>query len=269
MDFSLKIFHEIVVEREGYSFKVEVHYEWLPDFCSHCQNIGHKVSSCRWLYPPKESTVGTENVNKGMKQMPVCRMDWVPKKDNPSGIGSSKAFAAPTAPDVMVQAQEHEQTTNDLIHTSTEADAHVTDYEEVIPVHDTAENNFQMVPYESPTRQPSVDQQHDLSSLLEVQISYEPNPPVQRRILPFPGIGAEQLPIMVPVHELEDSSQHMSQALLNTKVRQELALVEHLVVEGKDVDVPFTTYLSKKQRKKIAQEASYLTRSKGPSPHPQ
>jgi len=33
MDFSRKIFHEILVEREGFSFKVEVNYEWLPDFC--------------------------------------------------------------------------------------------------------------------------------------------------------------------------------------------------------------------------------------------
>lgn len=97
MDFSRKIFHEIVVEREGYSFKVEVHYEWLPEFCSHCQNIGHNVSSCRWLYPPKESTVNTEAVNKGKKHILTRRTDWVPAKDNPSGIGSSKAFAHPAA----------------------------------------------------------------------------------------------------------------------------------------------------------------------------
>ena len=36
MDFSRKMFHEITVEREGYSFNVEVAYDWLPDFCSHC-----------------------------------------------------------------------------------------------------------------------------------------------------------------------------------------------------------------------------------------
>jgi len=49
MDFSRKLFHEIVVEREGYAFTVEVVYEWLPDFCSHCQNIGHDVTACRCL----------------------------------------------------------------------------------------------------------------------------------------------------------------------------------------------------------------------------
>jgi hypothetical protein len=107
MDFSRKFFREILVEREGFSFKVEVNYEWLPDFCSHCQNIGHNVSSCHWLYPPNESTVGTDNVFKGKKQVPVQRMDWVPKKDNPSGIGSSKAFETPTVvPIITVQEKE-------------------------------------------------------------------------------------------------------------------------------------------------------------------
>lgn len=55
MDFSRQMFHEITVEREGYSFNVEVAYEWLPAFCSHCQNIGHDVSACRWLYPRQEN----------------------------------------------------------------------------------------------------------------------------------------------------------------------------------------------------------------------
>ena len=32
MDFSRKIFHEIVVEREGYAFTMEVGYEWLQTF---------------------------------------------------------------------------------------------------------------------------------------------------------------------------------------------------------------------------------------------
>jgi len=70
MDFSRKIFHEITVEREGYTFNVEVAYEWLPDFCSHCQNIG-KIP------------------------VPTPKPTWVPITDNLSGIGSSLAFARP------------------------------------------------------------------------------------------------------------------------------------------------------------------------------
>jgi hypothetical protein len=57
MDFSRQLFHEITVEREGYAFQVEVAYEWLPEFCTHCHTLGHDVSSCRWLYPQKDKTV--------------------------------------------------------------------------------------------------------------------------------------------------------------------------------------------------------------------
>jgi len=54
IDFSKKIFHEIIVEREGASYPVEVVYERIPEFCSHCQTLGHDVTNCRWLFPRKE-----------------------------------------------------------------------------------------------------------------------------------------------------------------------------------------------------------------------
>jgi len=53
MDLSRRLFHEISVEREGFTFKLQVNYEWLLDLCSYCQNIGHAVCKCQWLYPKK------------------------------------------------------------------------------------------------------------------------------------------------------------------------------------------------------------------------
>ena len=47
IDFSKKTFHEIMVEREGFAFGVEVAYEWLPDLCYHYQTLGHDVTNCR------------------------------------------------------------------------------------------------------------------------------------------------------------------------------------------------------------------------------
>jgi len=47
MDLSKKLFYEILVEREGFSFSIEVVYEWMPEFCTHCQNLGYNVTSCR------------------------------------------------------------------------------------------------------------------------------------------------------------------------------------------------------------------------------
>jgi hypothetical protein len=41
IEFSKRIFHEIIVEREGASYPVEVVYERIPNFCSHCQTLGH------------------------------------------------------------------------------------------------------------------------------------------------------------------------------------------------------------------------------------
>ena len=44
-----------------------------------------------------------EKVAKGKTQIPAPKPQWVPVKENPSGIGSSKAFAAPTEKtDVML-----------------------------------------------------------------------------------------------------------------------------------------------------------------------
>ena len=93
IDFSRKLIYEIVVEREGFAFTVVVAYEWLPDFCSHCQNIGHDVTVCRRLYPRQETTP-KERIDKGKKQVPITKATWVTTKDNLSGIGSSLAFGA-------------------------------------------------------------------------------------------------------------------------------------------------------------------------------
>jgi len=51
IDLSKRAYDEILVEREGFAFKVEMQYERRPLFCHHCYSIGHNVSSCRWLHP--------------------------------------------------------------------------------------------------------------------------------------------------------------------------------------------------------------------------
>jgi len=94
MDCSKKLFYEILVEREGFSFPVEVVYEWMPDFCTHCQNLGHHVTNYRWLYPRKEVKEPVAKIDKGKTKAPVENMEWVPLQTNPLGIGSSNAFVA-------------------------------------------------------------------------------------------------------------------------------------------------------------------------------
>lgn len=112
MDFSRKIFHEIIVEREWYAFTLEVAYEWMPDFCSHCQNIGHDVIACRRLYPRKETTAPKEQLAKGKKQVPIQKATWIPTKENPSRIGSYLAFGATDkiVPEPILVEEETETT---------------------------------------------------------------------------------------------------------------------------------------------------------------
>jgi hypothetical protein len=38
-----RAFDEIPVEHEGFSFKVEVYFEWRPLFYDHCYVIGHNI----------------------------------------------------------------------------------------------------------------------------------------------------------------------------------------------------------------------------------
>jgi len=107
IDFSKKIFHEILVEREGGSYPVEVVYERIQDFRSHCRTLGHDVTNCCWLYPRKED-MSKDKVAKGKTHIPAKKPQWVPIKENPYGIGSSIAFATPkpTEPQISSTAAD-------------------------------------------------------------------------------------------------------------------------------------------------------------------
>jgi len=94
MDCSKKLFYEILIEREGFSFPVEVVYKLMPDFCTHSLNLGHHVTSCRWLYPKKDAKDLVAKIDKGKTKVLVKNKEWVPLQTNPSGIGSSNEFTA-------------------------------------------------------------------------------------------------------------------------------------------------------------------------------
>ena len=91
-----------MVKGEGFSFGVEMAHEWLLDLCSHYQTLGHDDINCHWLHSRKEGIVPKEKVITGRAHVPSKKLEWVPIQENPSGIGSSKAFAAPTEPHITV-----------------------------------------------------------------------------------------------------------------------------------------------------------------------
>ncbi|KAM7506453.1 hypothetical protein LguiA_016906 [Lonicera macranthoides] len=55
-----------LVERDGYSFEVNVSYEQLPDFCTHCSSVGHFVGDCRALKKMQEES--NRNSDNRIKQ---------------------------------------------------------------------------------------------------------------------------------------------------------------------------------------------------------
>ena len=61
IDLSKKAYDEVLVERDGFAFNVEIQYEQRPLFCHHCYSIGHNIATCRWLNPQ----VAKEKVDRG------------------------------------------------------------------------------------------------------------------------------------------------------------------------------------------------------------
>ncbi|XP_045810490.1 uncharacterized protein LOC123904933 [Trifolium pratense] len=99
IDLSRRRFDEIVVEREGYAFKLGVVYECLPTFCPHYTTIGHDLTSCRWIHPTKETA-------KAEVMQPM-----VPKKPQPQYVVKNKHDASgdlenPVVVDTLQLAQE-------------------------------------------------------------------------------------------------------------------------------------------------------------------
>jgi hypothetical protein len=73
IDLSRRIFDEITVERDGYQFKLGVVYERLPEFCNHCNIIGHNFATCKWLHPPTVKPVDTREKRKPAKDVVVSK----------------------------------------------------------------------------------------------------------------------------------------------------------------------------------------------------
>lgn len=53
LDVSMDLKYEVLVERKGFAFFVELEYENLPEFCSYCNLVGHDVSICRKTKKPE------------------------------------------------------------------------------------------------------------------------------------------------------------------------------------------------------------------------
>ena len=62
LDLSKELKYEVLVERKGFAFFVELEYEKLPEFCDYCKLVGHNSVVCRKF--TKDDVEGTNKTDK-------------------------------------------------------------------------------------------------------------------------------------------------------------------------------------------------------------
>jgi len=273
MDFSRKIFHEIVVEREGYAFPVAVAYEWMPDFCSHCQNIVHNVTVCRRLYPRKEpikeTSAAKEQITLGKKHIQITKAKWVPRTDNPSSIGSSLAFGATqTITPEPVLVEEERERNDELQH-----DIHVFGHKETETTTaslqiETIQNQGEAILIQEETH----DAQEEVVSVRsEATHTVLPTPMVTSHILVLQknnfsmplenvfdeiienNIEGNYMPVLSPVKNTHlDISSIVApdNAKIDPVLQKDLNFMQTWLAKAAETETPFIEVVSKSQKKK-------------------
>ncbi|KAL6192149.1 hypothetical protein ACLB2K_038536 [Fragaria x ananassa] len=63
----------VVLRSNGEIVTVEVEYERLPDFCTHCGNVGHRVTACKLVQKPGSAVVEENEEGWGRSRKSKCR----------------------------------------------------------------------------------------------------------------------------------------------------------------------------------------------------
>jgi hypothetical protein len=80
--------YNLLVERKGFAFFVDLEYEHVPDFCSECKMIGHSIDNCYKLNKEEELRVNKDNM---MKQKIIEKKKaYVPVSDGRLQINKHK-----------------------------------------------------------------------------------------------------------------------------------------------------------------------------------
>lgn len=75
LDLSGELVNEILVERDSFAFYVGIEYERLPEYCKHCQTIGHSVVQCN-----KKAVVSDKVTNTKLTYVQKGKAIFVPKE---------------------------------------------------------------------------------------------------------------------------------------------------------------------------------------------
>jgi hypothetical protein len=80
MDLSQTLRYQVLVERKGFAFFVDIDYENLPLFCSNCKIIGHHVGVCKKMNLVADEKNDNENREK-IKSIKEVNKVFVQTKD--------------------------------------------------------------------------------------------------------------------------------------------------------------------------------------------
>jgi len=64
MDVSQPLRNKVLVERKGFAFFLDLSYENLPEYCTHCKKIGHYIGICKNVRKEENVEQGKEPVKK-------------------------------------------------------------------------------------------------------------------------------------------------------------------------------------------------------------
>jgi hypothetical protein len=143
IDLSKKAYDEVLVERDGFAFMVEIQYERRPLFCHHCYSIGHNITTCWWLNPQ----VAKEKVNRGkqpVKEHVVAPLKVKDMGASTSAIGGNGAWipinsTVTTTTKTTVPAPQKTHATTIPINTFTQS---IPVSLPAVPVSDISSNSF-------------------------------------------------------------------------------------------------------------------------------
>jgi hypothetical protein len=91
LDLSQALRYSVLVERKGFAFFVDLDYENLPDFCTHCNMIGHYVENCKNLQAQDHNKKEVDNKMKSKLEKPKPRVEKRYVQTNPGSMEQNKA----------------------------------------------------------------------------------------------------------------------------------------------------------------------------------
>lgn len=276
LDMSKELKYEVLVERTGYAFFVELAYEKIPEFCDHCKMVGHNVAECRKV---KKPVVDNKNKEKDVE-----------KKSSDDNVDGGKNLRKMSHNDQWVQRDAHvvdlEETSNRFAALNNDVDNSPQHRENISnsPINNTAPtgnidirgSDDEAIPEESV----DVSEEEGSSQASEFvddtqRMEYESNAASQatpERIhqdmqflnhawANLADVDEEQ--IRIQQQAFNDATTADLEADIDKQIQQK--------VQANTVDSGFKLVIRKSPKKKIyaasKASSSYLTRSKVPTSH--